>query len=249
MNRYLSMMAFLGALMVSLIGSNAWAVSAEDLGKVLLGESYAGINLGFNQYYSGGPTSDSTFGGWHPGIDYAAKTGITVYSPVEGTITSNTGSASMNAIGRVSIDIDGTNEYFIFAHLSSKFVSAGDRVTIGTPIGLTGSVGTAGSHLHVEVREGRSLLAYYFTSSNNTGYNVNPALVFSNEEMADSVFDDIESNYSHWFSPHTYSQTSGQYYYRFYPNGSYLLMWNGDFWYNIEGSGWQNAGPIVNWYN
>lgn len=69
------------------------------------------------------------------------------------------------------------------------------------------------------------------------------------EEMADFVFNKIESKYTNFFSPHTSSQTSGEYYYRYYPNDSYLLKWNNNLWYNIKGSGWQDAGLIVDWYN
>ncbi|MBI3813661.1 MAG: M23 family metallopeptidase, partial [Nitrospinae bacterium] len=106
-------------------------------------------------------TNDTTYyyrvcatGGWHPGIDYSARTPLDVYSPVKGTVT---GSSAVPAIdktkyGRVSIKIDGTNEYFIFLHLSLYYVKQGDQIEINQKIGKTGAVGTETPHLHVEAR-------------------------------------------------------------------------------------------------
>lgn len=162
-------------------GYHAWSIPIEDLGGLLLRGNYNGVTQGYNQYYSQGPTSSSTFGGWHPGIDFRAQSPVVVYSPVSGTVSSDTTSSSMNAIGRVSLKIEGTNQYFIFLHLSSKYVNAGEYISVGTPIGATGSTGTDAAHLHVEVRDGRSKAAYYFTSSSNTGYNINPSLAIAND--------------------------------------------------------------------
>jgi len=65
---------------------------------------------------------------------------------------------------------------------------------------------------------------------------------------SDAVFNDIEPRYGNWFPPGQLSQTQWDYYYRSYPNGSYLLDWNGDLWYKIEGSSWKKWGAIVNWF-
>ena len=72
--------------------------------------------------------------------------------------------------------------------------------------------------------------------------------VFS-ETISDAVFNDMEANYRNWFPPTQSSQTQGEYYYRSYSNGSYLLEWNNDLWYNIEGSGWRKWGVITDWYS
>ena len=110
-------------------------------------------------------------GGYHPGIDYRARTPLTVYSPVNGEV------ASTGGIGRLSVKIEGTNTYFIFLHLSSFNLKAGDSVAVGTEIGLTGSVGTKNPHLHVEARNDSELSANYFKSAKDTGRNVNPTSV------------------------------------------------------------------------
>lgn len=137
---------------------------------MLLRTGYTQVNLSYNEYYAGGPTSDTTVGGWHPGIDYRAQTPLPVYSPVSGNVSST---STVN--GRVSILIDGTNDYFIFLHLSSfNGLAAGSRVEIGNRIGTSGSVDAAAPHLHIETRTGREQAAYYFTTGTNTGFNKNP---------------------------------------------------------------------------
>jgi hypothetical protein len=92
-------------------------------------------------------------------------------------------------------------------------------------------------------------------TSNNTAWTVDgstitveEASVASLQNMADVVFNYVEVVYSNWFYPHKTSQTWGEYYYRHYSNGSYLLLWNGELWYKIEDSDWNNAGTVHSWY-
>lgn len=80
-----------------------------------------------------------------------------------------------------------------------------------------------------------------------TVYYDNSPVGWPAANIADTVFNDIESRYPQWFSPHQQSQIDGEYYYRYYPNGSFLLTWNSDLWYNIEGGGWRRWGPVQNW--
>jgi len=153
-------------------------VSSDELGRMLLRSNYEGPpTLGYNVYYEKGPLASGKKGGWHPGIDYRARKPLDVYSPVNGVIDSFDKEGS--GFGRVSVKIDGTNDYFIFLHLSKVKVSKGQKVKTGeTIIGKTGDIGAKGSpHLHVEARRGKSLAAYYFESKNNTGVNKDPASV------------------------------------------------------------------------
>lgn len=151
-------------------------VSAEELGRMLLGSNYDGITLGYDVYYEDGPTSLTTKGGWHPGIDYRARSPLPIFSPVAGVVDSF--DPEGKRIGRVTVRITGTNDYFIFLHLSKVSVKRGQKVNIGDAIGKTGSTG-APPHLHVEVRTGRSGAANYFTSPNGTGVNKDPVSVIS----------------------------------------------------------------------
>jgi len=74
-------------------------------------------------------------------------------------------------------------------------------------------------------------------------------------EKSNIVFDFIEDNYSQWFPPRqntvTYSVSGTDSYYRYYPStDSWLFSWiDGNLWYNINDSEWQNAGSIEEWYN
>lgn len=139
-------------------------VTAEALGKLLLKENYKIITQKYLNYLK-------EKSGYHPGIDYRARTPLKVYSPVRGKVSST------GAIGRVSVKIEGTNLYFIFLHLSKFSVGAGAEVAVGTLIGYTGSAGTSAPHLHVEARRDSELAARYFKTATDTGRNVNPTSV------------------------------------------------------------------------
>jgi murein DD-endopeptidase MepM/ murein hydrolase activator NlpD len=149
---------------------------AAQLGKMLLGSAYAGVSLGYLDYYTSGPNENGGYGGYHPGIDYYAPMDTTVYSPVKGVV------ANVEPIyGQLAIQIAGTNDYFLFIHLDlSKFhLAKGQMVNVGDMIGSSGktSPNPVGPHLHVELRTGRIIGAYYFMSLSNTGVNKNPTSI------------------------------------------------------------------------
>lgn len=103
-----------------------------------------------------GPVS-SPFGasrsyGGHVGIDYAVPTGTPVRSAAGGRVT-NAGWISNAAGLGVKVDHGGgvSTSYF---HLSRATVQAGQFVSAGEVLGLSGATGNAsGPHLHFEVRK------------------------------------------------------------------------------------------------
>ncbi|WP_433573007.1 M23 family metallopeptidase [Streptomyces sp. CA-251247] len=90
--------------------------------------------------------------GYHTGIDFSASTGTTVKSVGPGSVVSAGWSGAYG--NEVVIQhTDGT--YSQYAHLSSLTVSAGQNVSGGQQIGLSGSTGnSSGPHLHFEIRTG-----------------------------------------------------------------------------------------------
>ncbi|MEU8525320.1 MULTISPECIES: LysM peptidoglycan-binding domain-containing M23 family metallopeptidase [Streptomyces] len=92
--------------------------------------------------------------GYHTGADFIASTGTSVRAVGPGTVVSaGWGGAYGNEI--VIQHADGS--YSQYAHLSSLAVSAGETVTGGQQIGLSGSTGNVtGPHLHFEIRTGPS---------------------------------------------------------------------------------------------
>ncbi|MET7711747.1 LysM peptidoglycan-binding domain-containing M23 family metallopeptidase [Streptomyces sp. NPDC005407] len=92
--------------------------------------------------------------GYHTGVDFAASSGTTVKAVGAGTVVSaGWGGAYGNEV--VIQHSDGT--YSQYAHLSSLAVSAGQSVSGGQQIGLSGSTGnSSGPHLHFEIRTGPS---------------------------------------------------------------------------------------------
>ncbi|MFG2115414.1 peptidoglycan DD-metalloendopeptidase family protein [Streptomyces sp. NPDC048718] len=90
--------------------------------------------------------------GYHTGVDFMAATGTTVRAVGPGTVYSaGWGGSYGNQV--VIKHADGT--YSQYAHLSSISVSAGQTVTGGQQIGLSGATGNVtGPHLHFEMRTG-----------------------------------------------------------------------------------------------
>lgn len=84
----------------------------------------------------------------HSGIDIAVRNVdvVTTASGIVKEVGYNKGYGNY-------VIIDHLNGYkTLYGHLSSIFVSQGDRLTIATPIGKSGSTGTTtGEHIHYEV--------------------------------------------------------------------------------------------------
>ncbi|MDX2561637.1 LysM peptidoglycan-binding domain-containing M23 family metallopeptidase [Streptomyces sp. TX20-6-3] len=90
--------------------------------------------------------------GYHTGVDFMASTGTTIVAVGPGTVYSaGDGGAYGNQV--VIQHADGT--FSQYAHLSSISVSAGQTVSGGEQIGLSGATGNVtGPHLHFEIRTG-----------------------------------------------------------------------------------------------
>ncbi|MFI6062602.1 peptidoglycan DD-metalloendopeptidase family protein [Streptomyces sp. NPDC051286] len=90
--------------------------------------------------------------GSHTGIDFPVPTGTSVKAITSGTVvTAGWGGAYGNQV--VIKHADG--HYSQYGHMSSLSVSAGQTVTAGQQVGLSGATGNAtGPHLHFEIRTG-----------------------------------------------------------------------------------------------
>jgi murein DD-endopeptidase MepM/ murein hydrolase activator NlpD len=88
--------------------------------------------------------------GYHTGVDFVVPTGTPVKSVGAGTVVSaGWGGAYGNQVV-VRLD-DG--HYVQYGHLSQLSVTAGQIVTAGRQIGLSGATGNVtGPHLHFEIR-------------------------------------------------------------------------------------------------
>ncbi|WP_030751959.1 LysM peptidoglycan-binding domain-containing M23 family metallopeptidase [Streptomyces griseus] len=88
--------------------------------------------------------------GYHTGADFIASTGTTVRAVGAGTVVS---AGWGGAYGNQVVIRHADGNYSQYAHLSSLAVSAGQSVTGGQQIGLSGSTGNVtGPHLHFEIR-------------------------------------------------------------------------------------------------
>ncbi len=90
--------------------------------------------------------------GYHTGVDFAIPTGTSLKAVGSGTVVS---AGWAGAYGnQVVIRLDD-GHYAQYAHLSSLSVSAGQTVSGGQQVGLSGSTGNStGPHLHFEIRTG-----------------------------------------------------------------------------------------------
>ena len=87
--------------------------------------------------------------GYHTGVDYAVPVGTDVLAVADGKITNATWGKSYGT--QLVQSVDGG--WFIYAHLSSTLVKAGDKVKAGQVIAKSGNTGNStGPHLHVELR-------------------------------------------------------------------------------------------------
>ncbi|MFE6887835.1 peptidoglycan DD-metalloendopeptidase family protein [Streptomyces sp. NPDC057694] len=99
------------------------------------------------QYHSSGAMWSS---GYHTGTDFIVSTGTSVKAVSNGTVVS---AGDGGAYGNQIVIKNADGYYSQYAHLSSVGVSAGQTVTAGQQIGLSGATGNVtGPHLHFEIR-------------------------------------------------------------------------------------------------
>ncbi|MER6136949.1 LysM peptidoglycan-binding domain-containing M23 family metallopeptidase [Streptomyces sp. NPDC001815] len=106
----------------------------------------AGATVGTPYKMSGSMWSS----GYHTGVDFVVPTGTSLKAVGAGTVVSaGWGGAYGN---QVVLRLDD-GRYAQYAHLSSLSVSAGQTVTGGQQVGLSGATGNVtGPHLHFEIR-------------------------------------------------------------------------------------------------
>ncbi|MCM2429642.1 M23 family metallopeptidase [Streptomyces sp. RKAG337] len=108
----------------------------------------SGASIGTPYHQSGSSWSS----GYHTGVDFVVSTGTTVKAIAAGTVIS---AGDGGAYGNQVVIQHSDGKYSQYAHLSSLSVSAGETVTEGQQIGLSGATGNVtGPHLHFEIRTG-----------------------------------------------------------------------------------------------
>ncbi len=88
--------------------------------------------------------------GYHTGVDFSVGTGTSLKAVGNGTVVS---AGWAGAYGNQVVIKLSDGYYAQYAHLSSLSVSAGQTVSAGQQVGLSGSTGNStGPHLHFEIR-------------------------------------------------------------------------------------------------
>ena len=117
---------------------------------------------------------------YHKGIDLVGtdKTVRAVVGGVVGQSTIITDPKNRTSEWGNYVRIDGEDgRLYYYCHMSKRFVSRGDKVSVGDALGIEGSTGkSTGSHLHFEVREnGTSIDPTKIIGIRNTVGTVQPA--------------------------------------------------------------------------
>ena len=148
-------MMMIGGVLTALTGGGNPGFGAGFGGKTYTGGgtpgSSAAMSAGFGAV---GSQWNSTTGGKHMGTDYVRPKGTAIHAHADGIVSGEVTSADYGN----AVLIDHAMGYqTLYAHLNSKSVSAGTKVTAGQVIGTLGDTGKAdGAHLHYEVRKGKN---------------------------------------------------------------------------------------------
>ncbi|MDX3451619.1 LysM peptidoglycan-binding domain-containing M23 family metallopeptidase [Streptomyces sp. ME02-8801-2C] len=106
----------------------------------------AGATIGTGYHVSGSMWSS----GYHTGVDFVVPTGTSLKAVGAGTVVS---AGWGGAYGNQVVIKLADGYYAQYGHLSQLSVSAGQSVTAGQQIGLSGATGNVtGPHLHFEIR-------------------------------------------------------------------------------------------------
>lgn len=106
------------------------------------------------------------WGRWHKGIDIGtnAEIGKRVVAAASGTVIYSayqSGSSSAAGYGNYLIIYHGNGFATLYAHMDSKAVSTGQRVSQGQLIGYSGNTGGVAPHLHFEIRKATSVSNFF----------------------------------------------------------------------------------------
>lgn len=97
------------------------------------------------------------YGSTHGGMDIVGLSSKNIISPVDGVVKSSTIITNKNNLtwewgNYVRVDDAAGNRYY-FCHMASRAVSVGQRVQVGTKLGVMGNTGLSyGAHCHFETR-------------------------------------------------------------------------------------------------
>lgn len=127
---------------------------------------------------------DSTLVCLHTGVDYPGVEGVTkVYSVSDGVVIKKVlgcKEKEYRCLSWVAIYSDKINVTFLYLHLEDIYVSEGQEVKRGQPIGTVGARGYAtGPHLHFEARPGRKTHASLCISGTTNPYETAKQARFS----------------------------------------------------------------------
>jgi len=113
------------------------------------------VNGPITQYFGENPQIYKQWGyAGHNGVDWGIPVGTPIVAAADGTVDKvdfeNNGYGNFVKMSHM----DGNQKYYsYYAHLSSQSVKAGQKITAGTQVGLSGNTGAStGPHLHFGIK-------------------------------------------------------------------------------------------------
>lgn len=146
-----------------------WDAEDGSLGDVIMGgDAFIDISTNFAWALPlNGPAKITSFFGFrrdpitgqagsgHGGTDISATTGTPIYAVADGTVSASQFHSSYGNYVKIDHGDDGGGNHVetLYAHMSRRVATAGQKVVQGQVIGYVGSTGrSTGPHLHLEVR-------------------------------------------------------------------------------------------------
>lgn len=160
------------------------------------------ILINISGYHPPHGTISSSFkfrwGKWHKGTDYSFSVGTPIKSAFDGVVRYS--KSNYGGYGELIIirHYNGLETYY--AHLSTRSVKSGDKVTAGSIIGYSGNTGhSTGPHLHYEVRILDNAIDPELITTDNNSLKIHAGLFITNNGIGKSlklkeVFNIKESN-------------------------------------------------------
>lgn len=146
-------------------GKKGGGSSNNGGGKAAGGKGWFDVLFGGKgKYATGNPYKNRPAGvryelGYHTGVDFGARAGISngdpIYFPAKSGVVVKAGNGvDGSALGKAVVVRMDNGHYVAFAHMSTVSVTKGQRIDAGTQIGRVGNSGTnsSGPHLHMELR-------------------------------------------------------------------------------------------------
>ncbi len=160
-----------GGYKLGYVKLNTFATSTKNISSSLTSQSYIHPMKNYHKNYTQWGVKPSYRNGntrqYHAGVDYMSNTDPNIYAFTKGTVVSIGWQSANGNFILIEHVISGKTVYSFYGHLDAIYVSKGQSISAGTPIGEVGKTGSSGGnveHLHFAITD------YKWTTGGVYGY-------------------------------------------------------------------------------